>query len=73
MQDVSMFSKPDDQRTIEIGYCIAPIYQGKGFVTSATRQLIEIVIIPIAFTPIAIDRVGIVEFQSKMALRRDRY
>lgn len=35
-------SVPDDQRTVEIGYAIAPSYQGRGFATSAARQLIEI-------------------------------
>jgi [ribosomal protein S5]-alanine N-acetyltransferase len=35
-------SVPDDRRTIEIGYSVAPTYQGKGFATSAARQLIEI-------------------------------
>jgi [ribosomal protein S5]-alanine N-acetyltransferase len=35
-------SVPDAQRTIEIGYAIAPSYQSKGFATSAARQLIEI-------------------------------
>jgi RimJ/RimL family protein N-acetyltransferase len=35
-------SVPDSQRTVEIGYSVAPSYQGKGFATSAARQLIEI-------------------------------
>lgn len=33
---------PDAQRSVEIGYAIAPEYQGRGFATSATRQLIQI-------------------------------
>lgn len=33
---------PDSQRTVEIGYSVAPSYQGKNFATSAARQLIEI-------------------------------
>jgi [ribosomal protein S5]-alanine N-acetyltransferase len=33
---------PDSQRTVEIGYSIAPSYQSRGFATSAARQLIEI-------------------------------
>lgn len=35
-------SVPDDRQTIEIGYSVAPTYQGKGFATSAACQLIEI-------------------------------
>jgi [ribosomal protein S5]-alanine N-acetyltransferase len=35
-------SVPDAHRTIEIGYSVAPAYQGKGFATSAASQLIEI-------------------------------
>lgn len=35
-------SIPDSQRTVEIGYSIAPNYQDRGFATSAARQLIEI-------------------------------
>jgi [ribosomal protein S5]-alanine N-acetyltransferase len=35
-------SVPDARQSIEIGYSVAPIYQGKGFATSAARQLIEI-------------------------------
>ncbi|MDX2272410.1 MAG: GNAT family N-acetyltransferase [Cyanobacteriota bacterium] len=35
-------SVPDAQRTVEIGYSIAPSYQGKGFATAAARQLIAI-------------------------------
>jgi RimJ/RimL family protein N-acetyltransferase len=35
-------SAPDSKRTVEIGYSVAPNYQGKGFATSAARQLIEI-------------------------------
>lgn len=35
-------SVPDDRRTIEIGYSVAPTYQCKGFATSAAGQLIEI-------------------------------
>ncbi len=35
-------SVPDAQRSIEIGYSVAPTYQGKGFATSVARQLIEI-------------------------------
>jgi [ribosomal protein S5]-alanine N-acetyltransferase len=35
-------SVPDAQRSIEIGYSVAPTYQGKGFATSAARQLIDI-------------------------------
>jgi [ribosomal protein S5]-alanine N-acetyltransferase len=35
-------SVPDARRTVEIGYSVAPSYQGRGFATSATRQLIEI-------------------------------
>ncbi len=33
---------PDSQRTVEIGYSVAPTYQSRGFATSAARQLIEI-------------------------------
>ncbi|NJL22729.1 MAG: GNAT family N-acetyltransferase, partial [Leptolyngbyaceae cyanobacterium SM1_3_5] len=33
---------PDSQRTVEIGYSVAPSYQRRGFATSAARQLIEI-------------------------------
>ncbi|MBD2018747.1 GNAT family N-acetyltransferase [Leptolyngbya sp. FACHB-36] len=35
-------SAPDPSRTVEIGYSVAPSYQGRGFATSAARQLIEI-------------------------------
>ncbi len=35
-------SVPDAHRTVEIGYSVAPSYQGRGFATSAARQLIEI-------------------------------
>ncbi len=35
-------SVPDARRSIEIGYSVAPTYQGKGFATSAASQLIEI-------------------------------
>jgi RimJ/RimL family protein N-acetyltransferase len=35
-------SVPDSERTVEIGYAIAPSYQGRGLATSATSQLIEI-------------------------------
>ncbi|MCP6759445.1 MAG: GNAT family N-acetyltransferase [Fischerella sp. CENA71] len=35
-------SIPDSQRTVEIGYSVAPSYQNRGFATSAARQLIEI-------------------------------
>jgi RimJ/RimL family protein N-acetyltransferase len=35
-------SVPDSQRTVEIGYSVAPSYQGRGFATSAARQLVEI-------------------------------
>ncbi len=34
-------SVPDDNRTVEIGYSVAPSYQNKGVATSATKQLIE--------------------------------
>lgn len=37
-------SVPDDNRTVEIGYSVAPQYQSKGFATSAAKQLIEIAI-----------------------------
>lgn len=37
-------SVPDVNRTVEIGYSVAPNYQGKGFATLAVRQLIEIAI-----------------------------
>ncbi len=33
---------PDPQRTVEIGYSVAPSDRGRGFATSAARQLIEI-------------------------------
>ena len=33
---------PDSKRTVEIGYSVAPYYQGRGFATSATQQLIKI-------------------------------
>ncbi len=45
-------SAPDPQRTVEIGYSVAPSYQNKGFATSAARQLIEI-----AFESKQVDRV----------------
>jgi [ribosomal protein S5]-alanine N-acetyltransferase len=45
-------SVPDPQRTVEIGYSVAPSYQNKGFATSAARQLIEI-----AFESKQVDRV----------------
>ncbi|MBW4420917.1 MAG: GNAT family N-acetyltransferase [Myxacorys californica WJT36-NPBG1] len=35
-------SVPDPSRVVEIGYSVAPAYQGRGFATSAARQLIEI-------------------------------
>lgn len=35
-------SVPDSERTVEIGYSVAPRYQGRGFATSAARQLVEI-------------------------------
>lgn len=35
-------SVPDSKRTVEIGYSVAPNYQGRGFATSAAGQLIEI-------------------------------
>jgi RimJ/RimL family protein N-acetyltransferase len=35
-------SVPDANRTVEIGYSVAPPYQGRGFATAATRQLIQI-------------------------------
>jgi len=37
-------SVPDDNRTVEIGYSVAPSYQNKGVATSAVKQLIEIAI-----------------------------
>jgi RimJ/RimL family protein N-acetyltransferase len=37
-------SVPDDNRTVEIGYSVAPKYQNRGFATSAVRQLIKIAI-----------------------------
>lgn len=33
---------PNSQRTVEIGYSVAPSYQSQGVATSAARQLIEI-------------------------------
>jgi [ribosomal protein S5]-alanine N-acetyltransferase len=45
-------SVPDLQRTVEIGYSVAPSYQNKGFATSAARQLIEL-----AFESKQVDRV----------------
>lgn len=35
-------SPPDESRSVEIGYSVAPAYQGRGFATSASRQLITI-------------------------------
>lgn len=35
-------SIPDSKRTVEIGYSVAPHYQGRGFATSAAHQLIQI-------------------------------
>jgi [ribosomal protein S5]-alanine N-acetyltransferase len=35
-------SVPDAQRTIEVGYSVAPSYQNRGFATSVTRQFIAI-------------------------------
>lgn len=43
---------PDAQRSVEMGYAVAPEYQGKGFATSATRQLIQI-----AFESMLVDSV----------------
>jgi [ribosomal protein S5]-alanine N-acetyltransferase len=37
-------SVPDDRRTVEIGYSVAPQYQNRGVATSAVKQLIEIAI-----------------------------
>ena len=37
-------SVPDDNRTVEIGYSVAPTYQNRGVATSAVRQLVEIAI-----------------------------
>ena len=37
-------SVPDDNRTVEIGYSVAPSYQNRGVATSAVKQLIEIAI-----------------------------
>lgn len=37
-------SIPDDSRTVEIGYSVAPTYQNRGVATSAVKQLIEIAI-----------------------------
>ncbi|MCX6047439.1 MAG: GNAT family N-acetyltransferase [Chloroflexi bacterium] len=45
-------SVPDANRSVEIGYSVAPTYQGRGFATSAARQLIEI-----AFASKLVDRV----------------
>ena len=35
-------SIPDSQRMVELGYSVAPSYQGRGLATSAVRQFIEI-------------------------------
>jgi RimJ/RimL family protein N-acetyltransferase len=35
-------SVPNQERTVEIGYSVAPSYQGRGLATSAARQFIEI-------------------------------
>ncbi|MBW4690790.1 MAG: GNAT family N-acetyltransferase [Lyngbya sp. HA4199-MV5] len=35
-------SVPDAQRTVEIGYSVAPAYQSRGLATSAARRLIKI-------------------------------
>lgn len=35
-------SVPNSSRVVEIGYSVAPAYQGRGFATSATCQLINI-------------------------------
>lgn len=37
-------SVPDDRRTVEIGYSVAPSYQNRGVATAAVKQLIEIAI-----------------------------
>lgn len=37
-------SIPDDRRTVEIGYSVAPSYQNRGVATTAVKQLIEIAI-----------------------------
>jgi [ribosomal protein S5]-alanine N-acetyltransferase len=37
-------SVPDSHRAIEIGYSIAPSYQGRGFATIAVRRLIDIAV-----------------------------
>ncbi len=38
------FKSIPDNRTVEIGYSVAPSYQNKGVATSAVKQLIEIAI-----------------------------
>jgi [ribosomal protein S5]-alanine N-acetyltransferase len=35
-------SVPDSKRTVEIGYSVAPSYQGRGFATSVAQQFIKI-------------------------------
>ena len=35
---------PDDNRTVEIGYSVAPTYQNRGVATAAVQQLIEVAI-----------------------------
>lgn len=35
-------SIPNPDRTVEIGYSVAPTYQGRGFATSAARQFTQI-------------------------------
>ncbi|MBW4620557.1 MAG: GNAT family N-acetyltransferase [Cyanosarcina radialis HA8281-LM2] len=45
-------SVPDSEGIVEIGYSVAPSYQGRGLATSAARQLIEI-----AFATGLVDRV----------------
>lgn len=37
-------SVPNPERTVEIGYSVAPTYQGRGFATAAVHQLIEIAV-----------------------------
>lgn len=45
-------SVPDSHRSVEIGYSIAPSYQGRGLATSAAKKLIDI-----AFKSQLVDRV----------------
>jgi RimJ/RimL family protein N-acetyltransferase len=39
--DVAAMPDPDDPRQVEIGFTIAPAYQGRGYATEAARRLLD--------------------------------